>query len=140
MTQPTLWDAPQPPPRPPRTFARGRTLQAVECGRRAAQAITGRRAALRDRYLAALEAAEPHGLTDHEAASRLGVPVSSICSTRGALMPKAGPHLVCSDGDRLGPYGLANTVWRRTPAASSPTTSNSSPTDPCSSTTASEAT
>lgn len=125
MTQPTLWDAPAPPGRPPRTFVRGATLQARDCGERAAQAIQSRRAALQDRYLAALEAAEPHGLTDHEAASRLQVPISSICSTRGALMPKAGPHLVISDGDRLGPYGLANTVWRRTPTASSPTTSKS---------------
>jgi len=106
MTQPTLFDA---PPRPPRTFVPGRTLQAVECGRRAAQAIQGRRAALRDRYLAALEAAEPHGLTDHEAAHVLGVPLSSICSTRGALRDQ-----LVTDGARMGPYGQQNTVYRRT--------------------------
>lgn len=70
----------------------------------AAVSLAPTRAKKTARYLAAL-ADGP--LTDHEAAERIGVPLSSICSIRSSV--KAA---IVREGARLGPYGKACATWR----------------------------
>jgi hypothetical protein len=57
--------------------------------------------------LIAYRNAGDHGLTDHEAATRCNLPVQSITSLRNALMEDG---VVGKAGERVGPYGKANTV------------------------------
>jgi hypothetical protein len=60
------------------------------------------------RYIEALTDA-PAGLTDHEAAAKLGCRNTSICARRAPLR-KAG--LIYAEGTRLGPDGIQNAIWR----------------------------
>lgn len=62
------------------------------------------------RYLQALREAGDMGLTDHQAASLLGWPLSSICSIRagcGALVEAR------TDARGVSPFGRLITIWRR---------------------------
>jgi len=63
-------------------------------------------------FAAYAEAGEP-GLLDEEVASRCGLPRSSVCSLRGALMD-AG--LVARVGERLGSYGVVVNAYGLTAA------------------------
>lgn len=49
------------------------------------------------------------GVTDHEAAFRLQIPLASVCARRDPLR-KAG--LVHAEGIRPGPTGEQNAIWR----------------------------
>jgi hypothetical protein len=60
------------------------------------------------RYIALLMDA-PDGLTDHEAAHRLGILNTSVCARRAPLR-KAG--LIYCEGVRKGPHGTSNAIWR----------------------------
>ncbi len=60
------------------------------------------------RYIAALIDA-PDGLTDYEAAAKLGCRNTSICARRAPLR-KAG--LIYAEGTRKGPDGVQNAIWR----------------------------
>jgi hypothetical protein len=73
-----------------------------------AEAATDRAPSQLVRYIEALTDA-PDGLTDHEAAARLGCRNTSICARRGSLR-KAG--LIYAEGTRLGPDGIQNAIWR----------------------------
>jgi hypothetical protein len=85
----------------------GRSPRARHCGYLAARSAGARRPRLRDAYVQWLAQRGELGGTDHEAAAALGCPVSSVCSTRSAVRER-----IVDAGDRVGPYGERNTVWR----------------------------
>lgn len=61
------------------------------------------------RYLTELVKARRHGLTDHEAADKLGLPVGTICARRGS---EYGRRYVRDSGRRRkSVYGSDNVVW-----------------------------
>jgi hypothetical protein len=68
-------------------------------------------------YLLALVNAEQRGLTDHEAALLVRMPVTSITARRNELMAGGFPWVKDSDRERKGPYGSANCVWLATTRA-----------------------
>lgn len=100
MTQGSLFDSNRRPTLP----HAGLTRIARECSMAGAKAAAPRRARLRERYLEYL------GLigsaTDRQAAEYLGVPLSSICSTRGALRDRVEPV-----GKAMAEFGVPNTLW-----------------------------
>lgn len=71
--------------------------------------LSGKAADQMTRYLAALVRARHQGLTDHEAAALLELPVTSICARRGSKHGRM--YVVDSGSRRRGPTGVANTVW-----------------------------
>lgn len=103
--QPPLFDHTRPPESLP---FQGRSVEALAAGARAALSAAGRRGSLASRYLELLLRAGAQGLTDHEAATALHCPVSSICSTRAGSQVRGqiAPH-----GHRRGPYQEINTVY-----------------------------
>lgn len=76
---------------------------------KAAESVAVRRGEKMQRLLTAYRQAGSRGLTDQEASEATGLPVQSICSLRNAA---ADCELVVRDGERLGIYGKANSVWR----------------------------
>lgn len=65
---------------------------------------------LRERYLALLEA-HPDGLTDHDAAARLGV-LSTTAGARRLELMAARPGLIETAGRVAQPHTVSRTVWR----------------------------
>ena len=100
MSHPTLFDL------VPTLPHQGVTPEARHCSRAGARAAAPRRGRLQQRYVDALLRLGVVGLTDAEAATRLEVPISSICSTRAALRDHLAPA-----GYRTGRYGTPNTVY-----------------------------
>lgn len=89
----------------------GSTPQAAHASRAGAEDAAPRALSQTVRYLSALKA-RPHGLTDAEAATVLGVERSTINARRVPLV-KAG--LVIADGfrtRRTNGRALKNTVWK----------------------------
>lgn len=74
----------------------------------AAQQASAGRVTKTLRYLEILQHAGARGLTDHEAAAAMGVPLSSICSIRNG----SGPLVEPSDEHGLSPFGKRVTRWR----------------------------
>ena len=70
----------------------------------------GTRGEKMQRLLDAYAVAGARGLTDHEAARQTGLPLQSICSLRNGA---ADCGLVEKAGERTGPHGKTNRVWRR---------------------------
>ena len=64
------------------------------------------------RYLTELVRARHDGLTDHEAADMLGLPVGTICARRGSKHGKR--YVVDSGRRRKSVYGTDNVVWVHT--------------------------
>ena len=90
----------------------GRPPIARHCGHEAAKAAARSRVWFSARYLAWL--CEVGMATDHGAAEHFGCEVSTICSTRNALVEQG---LVDSFGKQDGPRGKPNTFWRPTEKA-----------------------
>ncbi len=92
-------------------FASGSTPQAAHASRAGAEDAAPRAMSQVVRYLALLKAS-PRGLTDAEAAQRLGIERTSV-NARRAVLVKAG--LVYSDGFRkrtTNGRNNRNTVWK----------------------------
>jgi hypothetical protein len=104
--QPSLFD---PPTQRTSTLPhQGLSRIARECSIEAAHAAAPRRGRLQERYLLCLEVLG--SATDHAAAKYLGVPLSSICSTRGALREQ-----IEAVGKRMGPFGTSVTLFALKP-------------------------
>ena len=73
----------------------------------AALSLVGKSGIDRVAYLEKLVDAGFHGLTDHEAAMQLDLPISSINGRRNEL----GSHVERSKRSRIGPYGKPNGVY-----------------------------
>lgn len=71
---------------------------------------TGKSQVQLNQYLTALFKAGDAGLTDHEAAEILGIPVTSINARRNCK--HAQQYVTKSDDRRRGPTGVANVVWK----------------------------
>lgn len=83
-------------------ISRHRSAQAAE----AASHTRGRRTL---EYLALLDRVGENGVTDHDAARMLGLPLSSINSIRNGC----GELIAPSDLEGLSPYGRKVTRWKR---------------------------
>lgn len=92
----------------------GSTPQSRATSRAAAAQACEHRGEQTRRYILALRAAPyfagRNGLTDHEAAEVIRVPLSSICSIRNALVKRG--EVVATDETRLSPFGRVCVVWR----------------------------
>jgi len=85
----------------------GRTPLSRQCSAKAAQQASRTRGPKTREYLALLAQIGAHGVTDHDAARMLGLPLSSINSIRNGC-----GELVTAAGEGRSPYGRAATRWR----------------------------
>jgi hypothetical protein len=84
-------------------FARG-----SHTSHKAAVRVGPKRGAVTQKYLDLLREAGTRGLIDAEAAGLLNRPVSSVCSIRNGC---SNAGLIRRAGERMGPWGVAQTIW-----------------------------
>lgn len=87
----------------------GRTPISCHRSAQAAQAAAATRVTKTLRYLDLLKHAGTRGITDHEAASAMALPLSSINSIRNGCGGLVEPR---TDEHGLSPYGRKVTLWK----------------------------
>lgn len=108
-------EKPKDPPKPKPDLQRSKDSVSYRRGNDTSTAgamdamLSGKSADQMTRYITLLVKAGGEGLTDHEAAEAMGLPVGTICARRGS--PHGKKYIVDSGQRRKGPTGIRNKVW-----------------------------